>query len=245
MNTKPTVIVHRGGGRYDTPENTLYAINKGLTYHPDGIEFDIRFTKDHVPVLFHDATLKRTTTTHSKQSFHELSFDEVKQLNVTQWFDLSLPKESPISLDQALSVLKGTGTIYIEVKASDPNMGMILKELLEKHDVLNDVIILSFHKDILYTIKQDIPEVPVMFLFSKWKQPYEEIIKLGFDTIGLSYRLANRKPKLVRFLKDHDIFVNIWSSNKKRMMRKFIRLGVDSITTDKPEVLQQILKDNR
>ncbi len=67
MNTTeaPIVIAHRGyAKRY--PENTKIAIEAALEAGACGVEFDIQFTADSVPVLLHDANLKRTTGTNKR-----------------------------------------------------------------------------------------------------------------------------------------------------------------------------------
>lgn len=56
----PRLVAHRGYAAV-YPENTLLALNEALKYGACYIEFDVQFTSDGVPVLFHDATLKRTT----------------------------------------------------------------------------------------------------------------------------------------------------------------------------------------
>ena len=56
----PQLIAHRGYAKH-YPENTLTGINAALDAGAKIIEVDIQFTADGVPVLFHDATLERTT----------------------------------------------------------------------------------------------------------------------------------------------------------------------------------------
>ena len=56
----PPIVAHRGyAGRY--PENTLPAVEAALRAGVEYIEIDVQLTADHVPVLFHDIELKRTT----------------------------------------------------------------------------------------------------------------------------------------------------------------------------------------
>ena len=50
-------IGHRGA-RGIAPENTLKSIYKAIEHHADEVEIDLRVTKDHVPILFHDESLK-------------------------------------------------------------------------------------------------------------------------------------------------------------------------------------------
>lgn len=52
-------LAHRGDGRA-APENTLDAFAAGLAIAGcDGIEFDVRCSRDGVPVVIHDETLER------------------------------------------------------------------------------------------------------------------------------------------------------------------------------------------
>ena len=61
----PILIAHRGyAKRY--PENTLIAIQAALEAGVSHVEFDVQITKDGVPVVLHDANLKRTTGTNKR-----------------------------------------------------------------------------------------------------------------------------------------------------------------------------------
>ncbi|MDQ3754751.1 MAG: glycerophosphodiester phosphodiesterase, partial [Acidobacteriota bacterium] len=57
--TPPLIIGHRGASAV-APENTLGAFARALDDGADGIEFDVRLARDGVPIVIHDATLKRT-----------------------------------------------------------------------------------------------------------------------------------------------------------------------------------------
>lgn len=54
------VIGHRGAAGH-APENTIAAFDRALAMGVDGVETDIRATRDGVLVLLHDATVDRTT----------------------------------------------------------------------------------------------------------------------------------------------------------------------------------------
>ncbi len=54
------VIAHRGGNDIGA-EHTMDTLREALRLGADAVEVDVRFTKDDVPVLMHDATLNRTT----------------------------------------------------------------------------------------------------------------------------------------------------------------------------------------
>lgn len=65
------VTAHRGAsGCY--PENTLLAMRKAVEWGSDIIEFDLRVSKDGVPVLLHDETLNRTSDLEGRPEEFEL-----------------------------------------------------------------------------------------------------------------------------------------------------------------------------
>jgi glycerophosphoryl diester phosphodiesterase len=57
---RPLVYAHRGGAKL-RPENTLAAFDNGLTLGADGLELDVRLSKDGDVVVHHDEWLDRTT----------------------------------------------------------------------------------------------------------------------------------------------------------------------------------------
>ena len=57
----PLIIAHRGDVT-NAPENTISAFQKALELGADGIELDVRLTKDDQLVVFHDlASSERLT----------------------------------------------------------------------------------------------------------------------------------------------------------------------------------------
>src|SRR5438093_12725949 len=57
---RPLVFAHRGGSAL-APENTIQAFDNGLRLGADGIELDVRLSRDGIVVVHHDRTLERTT----------------------------------------------------------------------------------------------------------------------------------------------------------------------------------------
>lgn len=75
----PILIAHRGyAKRY--PENTLIALQAAIETGACCLEFDVQFTADAVPVLLHDANLKRTTGTNKR--VYNVTWDKIEPLVV-------------------------------------------------------------------------------------------------------------------------------------------------------------------
>ena len=103
------LYVHRGlhDNASDAPENSLAAFRKAVE-KGFGIELDVQLTKDLVPVVFHDFTLKRVCGVDKK--VRELTFDQLQELRLCG-SDQRIP-----SFDQVLRLVKGRVPLIIEYK---------------------------------------------------------------------------------------------------------------------------------
>ena len=103
------LYAHRGlhDNASDAPENSLAAFRKAAE-KGFGIELDVQLTKDLVPVVFHDFTLKRVCGVDKK--VRELTFDQLQELRLCG-SDQRIP-----SFDQVLRLVKGRVPLIIEYK---------------------------------------------------------------------------------------------------------------------------------
>jgi glycerophosphoryl diester phosphodiesterase len=113
----PPLVAHRGyAGRY--PENTLLAVETALRAGVGYIEVDVQLTADHVPVLFHDLELKRTTG--AKGRITDITLDEASRLRAgeTARFGLRF-RDTPVptlaALIELLQAWPGAQA-FIEIK---------------------------------------------------------------------------------------------------------------------------------
>lgn len=81
MTTK--IIAHRGASKL-APENTMYAFELAYNLGAEGIETDVQLTKDNIPVLIHDETVRRTT--NSNGYVKDFTFEELSTLDAGSWF---------------------------------------------------------------------------------------------------------------------------------------------------------------
>ncbi|XP_049999205.1 glycerophosphodiester phosphodiesterase 1 isoform X1 [Alexandromys fortis] len=111
-----SVIAHRGGS-HDAPENTLAAIRQAAKNGATGVELDIEFTSDGVPVLMHDNTVDRTTDGSGRLC--DLTFEQVRKLNPAANHRLrnEFPDEKIPTLKEAVTeCLNHNLTIFFDVK---------------------------------------------------------------------------------------------------------------------------------
>ena len=76
------VIGHRGASS-EAPENTLVANRLAFQQNADGIEVDVRLTKDHKLVCMHDKNTLRTAG--QELVIKESTLNKLKSLDVGLW----------------------------------------------------------------------------------------------------------------------------------------------------------------
>src|SRR5436190_1566404 len=110
------VIGHRGAAGH-APENTFAAFDRGLAMGVDGVETDIRATRDGVLVLLHDATVDRTTD--GSGAIAAMAWEEAQRLDAAARFRGGAHEfgaQRIPRLDDFLDRYGGRTTFRLEVK---------------------------------------------------------------------------------------------------------------------------------
>lgn len=115
---KSKFFAHRGlfDNATDAPENSLNAfrraVDKGF-----GIELDIQMTKDKVPVVFHDFTLRRVTGQPGKVS--DYTFDELQKFCLCGQESAKIPR-----FVEVLSLVAGKVPLIVEYKVEKTDLSI-------------------------------------------------------------------------------------------------------------------------
>ncbi|XP_008501276.2 glycerophosphodiester phosphodiesterase 1 isoform X1 [Calypte anna] len=148
-------IAHRGGA-HDAPENTLAAIRKAAENGASGVELDLGFTADGVPILMHDETVERTTDGSGRLC--ELTFAEIRRLNPSAkhrlWNEFQGEKV-PTLREAVVESMHHNLTIYFDVKGRANQAVDALKKIyLEFPHLYNSSIVCSFMPAVVYKMRQ-------------------------------------------------------------------------------------------
>src|SRR5262249_32888341 len=132
---RPPVLVtaHRGHARA-APENTLSAMRKAIESRADYAEMDVQLTADGKVVLLHDRDLKRLAGVSRR--LDELSYDEVRQLDVGSWFAPAFSGERVPTLAEVIALCRGKIRLNIELKFFGPDrrLARAVAELIREQD---------------------------------------------------------------------------------------------------------------
>lgn len=266
---KPLVIAHRGASGL-APENTMAAFKLAVALGTDGVEMDVQLAADGQPVVIHDARVDRTT--NGAGAVAALSSDQLAKLDAGRWFDRrlvvrprararveSLQKllghgssgfagEPVPTLDATLRFLQSTGLrrVYIELKgtrATRPELLRVTVELVKRLRMDGVVTLLSFDHKLLKESKRIAQQIRVAPIFPLGAGPRvirSAAMALDAEEAALHFSLATRRG--VADLHARGIKVSCWTVNRKMLMRRLVKAGVDSIMTNFPDRLMDMLE---
>ncbi len=249
---RPSIVAHRGCSAF-APENTFAAFSLALESGAEGIEMDVRLTRDGVPVVFHDAGLKRISGSDIRIS--SLTFGELAEVDAGSWFNLKnagranrrFVGEKIPTLESTMEFLHGFhGPIYVELKSAGRNARTLADaagKVLSRHTGELNIIVKSFNFELIPLVREICPKAEsaalfapqILLILKKESRLISIAKKLGVNRLSLHYSLATRS--LLRRANKERLPVTIWTTDSERWVRASIELGIDSIITNDPAKL--------
>ncbi|MDO6459109.1 glycerophosphodiester phosphodiesterase family protein [Granulosicoccaceae sp. 1_MG-2023] len=251
------ICAHRGH-RACFPENSLSAF-ADCAGRCDLVEFDVHFSADGVPVVFHDETPGRTTNIleipgmagRAGEPLSEFSLLELQQLDNSSWFYREDPfgqlragktrlpadtRQSICTLDEVLGLLSGFGLgINIEVKSlhrdTDHSIATLV-ELIGAAGLHEDCVVSAFDHTILRSLKSADPAIAVAPLVDDWipRNTTDYLRELGASGLHVEDRQAT--PELLRELTDAGYYLAVYTVNDAERKRELLDWGVGAVITD-------------
>ncbi|MEA2173054.1 MAG: glycerophosphoryl diester phosphodiesterase [Blastocatellia bacterium] len=249
------IIGHRGASAH-APENTLVAFALAFEAGADGIEFDVRLARDQVPVVIHDANLRRTAL--KEGSIAALSSTELCKTDVGSWFNLRHPSRARAgftgtnipTLSQVFEMYGGRATLYVELKCEAGEINALASEvaaLINSHSLTEHVVVKSFTLDAIREIKRLDARIRTAALFErKLTRPapsarriIEDALACGADQLSLQRTLASRRmldEAMRRGLK-----TVVWTVDDPAWIERARRAGVHALITNDPAMMRDAL----
>ena len=231
------MIAHRGASAY-RPEHTFAAWDLALEMGADYIEQDLRMTADSALVVLHDETLDRTASGRGCTGpVRAFTLDELRPCRVA-------------TFDSVLTRYSGRARFYVETKAPDdaPGMEEALVTLLERHDLLpvdadRRVIVQSFSDASLRRMAELAPSVPRVQLVRRRESRadlWRRLPAMAEYAQGVGPAAADLEHELVQAAHARCLEVHPYTVNDPGEMRRLLRIGVDGLFTDRPDVLARL-----
>lgn len=230
---------HRGS-RTRLPENTMPSFRLALEEGADGLEIDIRLTKDGTVVICHDPDLKRVGDADFTVSEH--TWEELSKMSVhcpEVFGDRFKGQFFVPRLEELLAYLtENDALLNIEIKAqTDREYGDIEKKtlaLVEQYGLKDRVFYSSFDHYILVKLKELDPTAKTAILYSSpLYQAGAYAKEMGCFAIHPSMNGALQYGDLQKAL-DLGMDCNVWTINQTANAEKLVQLGATGIITDLP-----------
>lgn len=239
MNKKTVIWAHRGASGH-APENTLSSFEKAMAMGADGIECDLRESRDGELVVFHDPTVKRLTGQNWRVV--DLTLSELKRLDVGSWFAPAFAGQTVVTATEMIAKVPPPFLLNLEIKAASPQK---VVDLIEKKEIADRVIVSSFDHILLKKVRSLHPTLPIGCLVDRepWKKIVQEARRLDAVSINLPSKRAT--SDLIEKAHQEGFKLYVYTVNDPVQMTSLIDIGVDGLFTNYPDRLAEILSKKK
>lgn len=261
------VVAHRGMVS-GFPENTLAAFRQSISLGFSAIEVDLRATADGHIVVMHDDTVDRTTS--GTGDVGQMTLAEIKTLDAGSYAGSRFADQHVPTYEEVLGALRGSGTkLVLDIKPCDGLDNERVVRLTERCGAVLDVIVGPRSIADLRDFKRLNPNLRALGLVPgpEFEPPdaeaIEEFARAGAEMIRLwpPWIFTDRdrdddagRSQLIERL--HDLGKPVWTTadtlykdinpeHPHEDLSELIRLGVNGIITDVPELARDLLSAKR
>ncbi|MEU9320764.1 glycerophosphodiester phosphodiesterase [Streptomyces sp. NPDC048295] len=228
MVTSVTAVAHRGDP-YRVRENTLPSIRSALGRGADAVEIDVRVTLDGVPVLLHDSTLKRLWG-------HDVRLDRLTRQELTELTRGGVP-----TLHEAL-LAAGEHRIMIDLPGSTDGSVPRITDVVRECGA-GERVYYCAGPDAMLRVRAADPDAEIAMTWTTLAPPRVTLLD-AVRPRWLNYRFGLVDRDLTDRLHRDGLLVSVWTADTRRTMRRLVRHGVDSITTNRIDVLRDVLANS-
>jgi glycerophosphoryl diester phosphodiesterase len=226
----------------------------------DVLELDVRLSADGELVVIHDPTVDRTTD--GQGSVAELTWAQLRELDAGHRFNPGggYPRRGRgVRIPLLTEVLESFPDHLFTVELKEVPQPDVVPRVLEvlRRLVPGRAILASFSQDLLRQVRRLAPDIPTnlsnaeirRFVILGWiglagwvRSPgcVLQVPTHSNHEQGTGIRVVT--PRLIRAAHRSGRSVQVWTINDPAEMRELIALGVDGITTDRPDLLNQVLE---
>lgn len=232
----PKIIAHRGD-RLNAPENTLRAFGQASQLGAKMVEFDVSMSADHVPIICHDLSAKRTTG--HPGAFVEMDFVQIKALQAEGEQIPSLQETLQYLLQQQLAA-------NVELKACHQHFAndiARIAKLLKNYDQhLPAMLVSSFQLDFLRHYHALNSDHALGLLFQALPVDWlAHATALDAYSVHLDQRFVQAKEVIA--IKQAGYKVLVYTVNDIARAERLFSMGVDAIFTDSVAIMLNHFKE--
>lgn len=232
------IAAHRGVSSL-APENTLAAFQKAAEMGCEWIEFDVQLTKDKIPVVIHDKTVKRCTNGNGIVS--EMSLAELKLLDAGSWFSEVFCDQKIPTLEEVLDLAKQNNmSVNIELKIyPEDNVPLLCEQISKAINKsgfpVSSVLFSSFDIEAMKYMHISQPNIRRGQL---WEEIPDDALSHLTAIEAYSVHCDHRylKQEQAKWIKQKDYKICCYTANNPEEVNSHREWGVDLVFSDTPQV---------
>jgi glycerophosphoryl diester phosphodiesterase len=247
------VFAHRGGAGL-RPENTLAAFGHAVALGVDGMELDLRLSRDGVPVVIHDEDLARTTDASGPVASR--TADELARLDAGFHFapaDGHPWRSRGVGVPRFAEVLRLVTALplIVELKGACPALAVAAVKVAAEAGALDRICFAGFSAETVAAARREGEAIGTSASSPEIRQAlYRSYVRwpLGRTPYG-AFQVPERvdstrivTPRFVRHAHRAGVLVQVWTINEDADMRRLLSWGVDGLITDRPDRALAVLR---
>lgn len=215
-------------------ENTVASLQDAVASAVDMVEFDVRLTRDNIPVLAHN--LRIHGTRRRELAFvRRYTLQQLRTRAHTQGYEIA-------TLDEALGAV--FGSIYInielkEVRSVAPTMDVVRRHAKTPQD-MEGLLFSSFNPITLRRLRREDKTLALSLLhhrnpltFIGWHR------LLNLSAVGFHRLYVN--DVAIEVAKRFGLFIYVYTVNRPEAVRKLEEKGIEAVVTDYPKKMLEEL----
>ncbi len=256
--SRPQLFAHRGGSGL-APENTLAAFDGAVALGVDGLELDVRLSKDGVVVVHHDRLLDRTTNLTGP--VERSTADELARADAAWHFRSVVPgapanpfRAQGVGVPTLAAVLERYRDlqIIVELKMNEPALAHAVIDAVRAARADERICIGSSGLRVLRTVRRLAPHIATSAareevrwaLYRSWlRWPVKRVAYGGYQIPELAGRTRVVSPRFIAGAHDAGLGVQIWTVDEVSQARRLLDWGVDALISDRPDLLLPLIRE--
>jgi glycerophosphoryl diester phosphodiesterase len=256
----PVNFAHRGASAR-APENTLEAFRLAVEAGAGGLELDVRMTRDGEVVVIHDATVDRVTD--GSGAVAGMTLDEVRRFDAGYSFSPDGGRTFPyrgrgVRIPTLAEVYEEFPDAYVnaDIKEAQPEAEEAVLSVIKDAAAEGRTLVASTDHAVLRRFRKvsggristgaSRREIAAFYVLSSLH--LEALVSPAYEALQVPVEHRGIKlvtPRFVRAAHSRGVRVDVWTINDVAEMNQLLDLGVDVIMTDRPEVLESLLRERR
>jgi glycerophosphoryl diester phosphodiesterase len=252
-NPSALIIGHRGASAF-APENTLAAFARALADGADGIEFDVRLTRDGVPVVIHDRTLQHAA--RKKAAVANITSSRLAEIDIGSWFNRRHPRFARLhysrqtvpALDDVLCFLLDQAgqdfVAYVEMKTGrsktvNEALAAAVVTAITRRSLQRRTVVIGFNLATVAKVKKLDGSIRTGALFGPRQRATRSIRKMveaaiscGAEEILFHRLLAS--PSAIARARDKGLVAVVWTVDDPNWVERATNLGLHALITNNP-----------